>query len=498
MRVESPSGDSRDDAPGDAPPADPPSEHRGRGDDLRTFCYWMLGAMALGLVVRFAYAYGFKWDQPLALPGDHGLGGDAGYYHFQANAIAQGLWFLDPWSWALRHTGVHAGAEHPPLYTLFLAIPSVLGFDTFREHEVAGVMLGSITCGAVGFAGRAVGGRRVGIVAAFLAAVYANLWINDALVMSETIAALLAALVIWFGYRFWRTPTLRWAALFGFACGLAALTRAEFIFFFPIVALPLAIRARGLDGRERLKRGGVIVLLAALPLVPWVGFNLVRFNNPVTLSTGGDFTLANTYCPSTFYGDRVGWWDLRCMGDRWSVPGDESDAAKHFRQQGLDYLDAHLARFPVVLAARVGRMWDVYDPIQKLRWDSFEQGRGPNTVTRIALAQYYALAVLAIVGLVMLRRRKVIIYPLIGLAVTCTIAAMIAFGSTRYRVPAEIAIVVAAAVPVSALLDRWFPRRRGVPPTEADGTATLGGGRSPGGSEAPVPGDPRPREPVAT
>ena len=42
---------------------------------------------------------------------------------------------------------------------------------------------------------------------------------------------------------------------------------------------------------------------------------------------------------------------------------------------------------------------------------------------------------------------------------------MIAFGNTRYRVPAEIALVIAAAVPCARLLDRWRPPRQdeGVP-----------------------------------
>jgi hypothetical protein len=113
-------------------------------------------------------------------------------------------------------------------------------------------------------------------------------------------------------------------------------------------------------------------------------------------------------------------------------------------------------------------MWDVYRPLQKLSWDSFEHGRGPDSVTGIALAQYYILVLLAIAGLVLLRRRKVIIYPLLGLAVTCTLAAMIASGGTRYRVPAEIAIVIAAAVPITALLDRWFPPRRRAPTHESE------------------------------
>jgi len=464
--------------------------------ELRTFCYWMLGAVALGLAVRLGYAYGFKWDQPIAVAADQ-IGGDAGYYHYQANAIAEGLWFVDPWSWALRGTGVHPGAEHPPLYTLFLAIPSSLGFDTFRQHVIAGCILGSLTCGVVGFAGRAVAGRRVGIVAALLAAIYANLWVNDALVMSETITALMAAFVVWFAYWFWRDPSMRNAMLFGFACGLAALTRAELIVYFPIVALPLVLGARKLVTRERVRRGVAIVVLAAIPVLPWVVFNMVRFNNPVTLSTGGDFTFGNTYCDSTFYGDRLGWWDLTCMDDRWQIEGDESDQALHFREEGLEYLSDNLDRFPVVVAARVGRMWELYDPIGKLRWDSFEMGRSPNTVTRVALAQFYVLAILAVVGLVMLRRRHIIIYPLLALAVACTLAAVVAFGGTRYRVPAEVGIVIAAAVPLCALLERWFPTRRGAPPAGAVEPAE--GGPAPGAPEDDVvPDEGRTQEPVAT
>ncbi len=137
-------------------PPSPPSPWipgAAREHDLRTFCYWMLGAVAVGLMVRLAYVYGWKWDQPLAVANSDGFGGDAGYYHTQANVIAEGLWFVDPWLWAFRKTGVFPGAEHPPLYTLFLSIPSSLGFQTFREHVVAGTILGSITCGVTGFAG---------------------------------------------------------------------------------------------------------------------------------------------------------------------------------------------------------------------------------------------------------------------------------------------------------------------------------------------------------
>lgn len=424
--------------------------------DTRRFYVWLGGAAALGLGVRLFYAIHYKWNQR--------TWGDAAYFYYQAKALARGQWFVDPWRWWLLHQGYHPGAEHPPLYTLFLSVPSLLGFGTFREAMIASCILGTFTVVAIGIAGRLVAGPRVGIVAAFIAAVYANLWINDGLVISETIAALMIALVVITVYRFWKAPTLGNAAWFGFACGVAALTRAEVAFLFPLVALPLVLRARGLQRGVRWQRFGAMVVLAAVPVLPWVAYNLTRFDHPVALSTGADFTLANTNCQTTYYGERLGWWDARCLQNRYKVPGDESTVALHFRHQALTFIDHHKGRLPVVLAARVGRMWEIYNPIQKLPWDDFEQGRGPRKVTKLALGQYYVLAVLAIVGLVMLRRRKIIIYPLLALAVIATISAMLAFGNTRYRVPAEITIVIGAAVPIAALWDRWRPPRAAAGP----------------------------------
>ena len=145
----------------------------------RRFWWWLGAAIALGLALRFAYALHYKWDQP--------VGGDAFYYHWQARLIARGEWFVGPHEFA-AFGRLRGHAEHPPLFTLFLTIPSFLGFKTFHQHMIASCILGSSTIAVIGLAGRRIAGPIVGIVAAFLAAVYAHLWLNDALVVSETIA----------------------------------------------------------------------------------------------------------------------------------------------------------------------------------------------------------------------------------------------------------------------------------------------------------------------
>jgi hypothetical protein len=58
------------------------------------------------------------------------------------------------------------------------------------------------------------------------------------------------------------------------------------------------------------------------------------------------------------------------------------------------------------------------------------------------------------------RRRRITILPLLAAPVIVTLAAAITFGVTRYRAPAEVSIVVAAAIGVAAIVER---RRRRAP-----------------------------------
>ena len=126
----------------------------------------------------------------------------------------------------------------------------------------------------------------------------------------------------------------------------------------------------------------------------------------------------------------------------------------------------------MVVAARIGRMWELFHPgspwgpvhfNQKINLDYIE-GRAV-IASRIALAQFYVLVPLAIAGAVILWRRRITIAPFVALPIIATFAGVIAFGNTRYRAPAEIAIVGLSAVAIDAILAALQRRRgRGGPP----------------------------------
>ncbi|HYF46701.1 MAG TPA: hypothetical protein VD926_10865, partial [Acidimicrobiales bacterium] len=120
------------------------------------------------------------------------------------------------------------------------------------------------------------------------------------------------------------------------------------------------------------------------------------------------------------------------------------------------YIDDHLGRLPVVMVARVARMWDVFRPFQNVRFNWQLEARGEAT-SWAALVSYWALVPFAVGGLVVLRRRRLPLSPLLGMAVMISVTAAWTFGTTRYRIPADVALVVAAAVGADALLRRWWP-----------------------------------------
>jgi 4-amino-4-deoxy-L-arabinose transferase-like glycosyltransferase len=418
----------------------------------------------LALAGRIAYVV---WFQRVHVA----PGGDAFYYHYQANGLVHGDGFA---TYVLHKNGsvtaAAPSADHPPLFPLYLAAYSLVGLDSFHAHMIASCLLGAGTVLVCGLLGREVVNERVGIITAAIAAVYANLWVHDAIVTSETITIFMVAVMVLAAYRFWKVPTWRRAILLGIACGLGALTRAEVVLFLPLAVIPIVWKLSGETLAKKVKLFVVTCLCALVVMMPWLVRNLTTFDQPVFLSTGFGITLASANCGITYHGDLLGWWSIRCVGP--PVKGDVSDLDQKYRERGLNYIEGHLNRFPAVVAARIGRMWELFHPgspwgpvhlNQKIALD-FIEGR-EIIASRIALAQFYVLAPLAIAGAVILWRRRVTIAPFVALPIIATFAGVIAFGNTRYRAPAEIAIVGLSAVGIDAILGalqrRWG---RGRPP----------------------------------
>ena len=463
-----------------------------------------LGAVALvGLVLRVLNVLALR---PTADPGGDGyvIAGDSLYYHFQANALAKGLGYIVPLDTDLRPvtaTGLLTpSAAHPPLYSTYLALWSKLGVDSVTGHRLASCLLGTATIVLVGLLARrlapASSAHRVGLAAALVAAVYPGLWINDGVLLSETAAIFTVTLAVMASYSFWRAPTPGRAAWLGAAIGLAALSRSEAVALLVFIAVPLALLARDRSWARRIGLVAIAGVTMLVVLAPWLAYNLTRFENPVLLTSSSGVVLSGASCDGSWYGHRVGSYadcfDPRALSaatqadlcDRIDRPADclatdkgveavilslrdprlydESESDVPYAEQARSYVRHHLRRLPIVVAARVGRVWGIYAPLQNTRLDITIENRG-RTASWLGLLAYWIMVPLAVAGLWSLRRRRVPILPFLAVALTVTLAAGATFGVTRYRATAESLLVVAAALGADALLRRASSRGADAP-----------------------------------
>lgn len=438
--------------PGDAP--------RDPGWSARHFAVALGGAATLGLLVRLLNIYWWRPTTDRVGYLGYRLWGDAFYYHHQANALADGKFFIDPIEFVLRSGAEVPSAGHPPLYSTYLTLWSLVGVDGVTAHRVVSSLLGVGAIVVVGLVGKRIAGAAVGLVAATIMALYPFMWINDGMLMSESLVVLVAALVLLAAYEFIGAPDTRHAVWLGLACGAGALTRTEMVLLFPLLVLPLALFARTRSTGTRVKLAVVAGVVGALTLAPWITFNMARFEEPVLLSTGIGNTLAYGSCDETYYGRLIGYYHT-CFTGPYPSNVDESQRDQAPRDYAVEYIEEHLDRVPLVAAARVGRLWGVFKPGQTTAFDWWIEGRG-RVPSWISLFVYYAMVPFAIGGLVALRRRRAGILPIVVPIVIATFAAATTFGITRYRAPAEVGIVVAAAVGIHAA---WAAvRRRRVTP----------------------------------
>ena len=427
-----------------------------------------LGGLAVAaLLLRVAYV----WRTRALLPF-----GDAFYYHEQANLIADGRGFIEPYTWVREQRAV-ATAFHPPLWSATLSVFSFLGVRSWTGHRLVGCLLGAAGVVVIGLLAREVGGRRVagtlcggrrvGLVAAGIAVLYPYLWLNDVFALGESLAVLLAAGAALLAYRFADRPSPRRAVELGLVCGLAALTRAEQAAMFVFLAVPLILLVRTGQGtpsdpgpRERWARRarllGVCTMAAALPVVPWVARNLTTFDRPEAVTTSLGVTLAVTNCDPTY--DRGGifyaYWNFDCQLGVEVPPGDESVRDAFWRRHALDYVKDHKGSLPLLIAARTARFYNLYRPQQQTLFDKTEAR--PRWASEVGLLGFYLLVALSIGGLVLLRRRMVMLLPLLVLPAVATLAVVLTYPITRYRAPAEVSFVVLASV----MIDAGLARRR--------------------------------------
>ncbi|MCU1458598.1 MAG: hypothetical protein JWL73_2690 [Actinomycetia bacterium] len=437
----------------DAGPATSRRERRRGALPERSFTVGLAVVAGLGLLVRWAYI----WRIGRKIP----IGGDAGAYFYLGRNLANGLGYIRPYDYELsHHVRVVPTAEFPPLFPGWLALLHLVGIDSFSVEKYATAVLGAVLVVLIGFLGRKVAGRAVGLVAALLAAAYPLFIASDGGLTAETLyGVLIVGFLLAFLAALDRPAVWRWVVV-GLIVGFAALTRSEALALVVFVVVPIVLaRRKALAGGwgGALRMIGVTVLATLVVVTPWLIRDRVVMKGFVPISNNSGTMLAGANCHEAYYTFHLGHWLFRCVMADTVLGFNEMQQAKHFRKDGLDYARAHKGRVPYVAAVRVMRTYGVWDFRDEINLESFES-RNHSWLTG-GHWFYFAMIPFSVAGMVLgFRRRRRYLWPLASTLIMVAVVSALSYGNQRFRLAAEPAIIVFAAVAVVRLLAFRWPR----------------------------------------
>jgi 4-amino-4-deoxy-L-arabinose transferase-like glycosyltransferase len=408
----------------------------------RAFRFRLGGIVLLGVVLRALYLLTVGRDVT-------GIG-DWFFYHWTANDLADGKFFVEPYRLRFDHLSVPS-AGHPPLYPALLSVVSSLGGTSVMAHRAAGLLFGALTIALMGVLGRRVGGPRLGLAAAAVCAVYPLMIVVDGALMSETASTPLVILTLLAAWSALERPRLASAALLGVAIGVTALVRSEALLLLPVLAWPVMVRGGpGWPGRAVL-----VTLACVAAIAPWTIRNAIVFDRLVPISNNDSTVLRGANCPQAYAGEDIGFWQFNCIPPRRS--NNEAVQAAVWRSQGLHYARDHAGRLAVVVPVRILRTVSLYQPRRQVLFAEGRWVRGE----QLAVAAFYLLALLAVPGAVALRRsgRPLLILLAPGVVVLITVA--VGYGHPRLRHVFEPSLMLLAAAGGLWLKDRLQGRTGG-------------------------------------
>ena len=453
--------------------------------DARTsrFRWRLLVISALAFGVRLLYVLVVTKRSPLA--------GDALYYSAQGQVIAQGKGFAAPFYFA----GTMPAADHPPLAPIVMALgPLIAGTKSMLFgmplyvflQRLTMVVVGTLTVAVIGATGRRAAGRgsklppeRIGLVAALIAAFCPSLWVNDGILMSESVAALALAAVIWAALVAWDNPTVKQWTVLGLAIGVAALARAESISLLLVLAVPMIVMRHRRELPKLIGVGTAVAVSCLAVCATWLVPNSMRFEERTLFSTNDGLTWLGANCPETYHGEWRGVWTLGCLRyvdtnhngrndaddlHSWSpydkATEDASQISKRYQSAAFDYIGNHASELPKLMVVRVARSWGAWRPDQMAEYNRGE-GRGLR-ISWLAWAVHIAMLPFALLGLLALRRAGRPTWPFVSQAVVVTLTSALIYGLARFRLGWDVAACVLAAVGLVVVLQRLGVGRRRV------------------------------------
>jgi 4-amino-4-deoxy-L-arabinose transferase-like glycosyltransferase len=425
---------------------------------LRSYRAWLLGLVALALVLRLVIVFATPHFSPRE---------DSAVYDANALSLARTGSFIP-----VSQETLHAGptAFYPPLFPVVLAgVYKVLGTSEPARWEAGRVLeavLGAIAVLLTGLIATRLWGARVGLIAAGIAAVSPPLVLVGSSLLSESLFIPLLLAAVWAALVFRDSRRLRWAALAGVLVGLSALTRGNGVFLIIPVGLLVWVQ-RPRWTRQALGAPALVLAATVVILIPWTVRNLEVFHQFVPIATDTGYTLDGTFNAAVQNGEQrfPAMWVMPQARTQQLYAADphanEASISQTLTREALHYIRGHPVSLLKTAYWNTVRMLDLTPSVERY-FAPYE--RYPLWLAMLSVYASWALLLLCVVGILCPAARAAPA-ALWTCPVVLYLSTVLLLGLTRGRSPSDPFLIMLASLAVVAAWDRLAKRRGRSPAT---------------------------------
>lgn len=400
--------------------------------DSRAPRRWLLPALlAAALAIRLAHWWAVR-DEPFFA----WLAMDSQEYDRWAQGIANGDWL---------------GSQvffQAPLYPYALGLLYAVFGRSLDAVYLVQIALAVAGCWALYQAGRSMGGERVGLAAAALAAFYGPFLFHDVQLLKESAAVAVVSFLLW------SLAARRWLVA-GILLGILALLRENALLLLPFL-LPL------IGSKDFLRKAGALIgglLLALLPVAIRNGVVGGDFL-PTTFQGGVNFYIGNNPEADGTYQPIVPGKQIPALERQEPVRVAElevrhklsaGEVSTFWMRKALGWAEDHPGDFLRLQLRKLRMFWSWYE------WPDavdYYWVRQLSPALRFAWVEFGAVTLLAVAGLWLVRRNPGPFAPALLFALGWMLSTVVFFLFSRYRLPAVPALMILAAVPIARISER--------------------------------------------
>jgi len=411
--------------------------------DRRDRLRWCFGIAVFALGVRAIHLWALR-DSPLI----DVLIGDALAYTTWAREIAAG-------DWLGREVFYQA-----PLYPYFLAVVHTAVGDGALAVRAVQITLGAVSCGLLAAAGWGFFGRRAGVAAGLLLAVYMPAIFADSTIQKSVLDLLGMSALLWILSGVAEQPRPGRCVALGAVLAALVLSRENALVFAAVLAPWLLWRARS-SGSRRFAPA-LLFLLGMTAVLGPVGLRNAYVGGGFHLTTsqlGPNFYIGNNPAADGTYGPlRAGRGDAKYEREDAKAIAEASlgralspaEVSRFFLDRAFDYIASRPADWLRLLGRKTALAFNAVELVDTEDPYTYAESSPVLRLTGVVF-HFGVLAPIALFGVFCTWRDRSRLLPLYAMFVVFTASLIVFYVVGRYRLPlAPILILFAAAGVVDA------------------------------------------------